>query len=183
MELRQIGMPGELDASEKAALSDLTERAAFDCHTLEQCGLPDTIVHSDLNETNIFASRAGKTALIDWTYCRISHPFFALEGSLFAPYSDELKSSFVRDLIRKSYLESWQGWTSMNRLITGLDAASRLVWIESAVDMLRCFKLLSCAEPGNLHALPTLIRRMLVAYGVSNSARGHSVSSSKSLTP
>jgi aminoglycoside phosphotransferase (APT) family kinase protein len=51
-------------------IEDLPKRFA----AIEECGLPDTLVHGDLHPGNVRTDDAGTLTIMDWGDCTIGHP-------------------------------------------------------------------------------------------------------------
>lgn len=73
----QDGLTPKEVASLRALESDLGER----CVRLADIGVPETIQHNDLHDSNIFV-RAGDVVLADWADACVSHPF-TMVGEMF----------------------------------------------------------------------------------------------------
>jgi hypothetical protein len=158
----QDGSPNELTPVELREIARLAPRVAPDFDALYRCDLPETLVHGDLNQSNAFRTEAGGTILIDWALSRITHPFFVLGSALFAPYGSGRRKQQrdYRDLCG-AYLEPWHDFASDDRLRAGLDAASRLFWIDSTIAVS------SLCQPDhirNLVNLPRFLRATIRAY-------------------
>jgi len=157
----QDGSPNELSPAELREIAGLARRVAPDFDVLYRCDLPETLVHGDLNQSNAFRTEAGATVLIDWALSRVTHPFFVLGSALFAPYgSGRGKQRDYRDLC-DAYLEPWHDFGSDSRLRAGLDAASRLFWIDSTIAV---SSLCQPEHARNLANLSRFLRATIRAY-------------------
>ncbi len=162
----QSGLRNRLTCDEEAQMPALLALAIRDCNELQKCGLPDTLVHGDPNESNIFCQAGECTTLIDWAFSRITHPFFVLKGLCASMGSPKHRMHPVREQVKTAYLNSWQEYSSRPQLTKGLDAASRLMWIESTHHLAKLFRCLKEEEPGNLLLVPRMLRQALGAYGL-----------------
>jgi hypothetical protein len=165
---RQLDLPDRIRGEELFLVRDLIAEAKQDCDTLLSCGLPDTIINTDMNESNIFMTFSGQTVLIDWTFCLISHPFLALEGPLFSLKRPSHRMHPFFQELRHAYLEPWQRYTKGDVHLKAIDAASRLVSIVPMLEMVRHLPALHKEEPGHLLSLPRLLRGALAAYGMAH---------------
>jgi hypothetical protein len=124
-------------AADEAWLADLTAdevaqlRAALPqvremCAALAACGVPQTLVHSDLHIGNV-AARDGSLLFFDWTDACVTHPFFDLV-SIF----DE-EDAAVQARLRDAYLAGWGGYASPERLLEAWALARTLSDLHQAV--------------------------------------------------
>lgn len=148
---------------EKDRLSALAAKAIADCEVLRQCGIPETINHGDVSESNIFRTSSRTTTLIDWTFARIGHPFLG-PGLLFLTYERTHQMHSVSATLRRAYLDPWRRYASPERLRASLAAASRLFWIESAQYVGRVVRKQLNDLPGTIGYIPSVLRRALQAY-------------------
>jgi hypothetical protein len=137
----QKGLANELTDEELAKLPTLVGLAQRDCDALEQCGLPETVVHGEPSESNIFVTPAG-AKFIDWAFSRISHPFFMLQTFYLTLNSPTHRMHSDWERFKEAYLDPWQEYTTREKLRKGLDAASRLMWIDSMQHLVKFFQLL-----------------------------------------
>lgn len=159
----QDGSPNKLNPGELRKIAKLGHAAAADFDVLRRCDLPETLIHGDLNQSNAFRNEAGGTVLIDWALSRVTHPFFVLGSALFAPYDSGRREQREYRNLCTAYLEPWRDFASTSRLEAGLDAASRLFWIDSTIAVT------SLCQPGhvrNLVNVPRFLRAVLRAYGL-----------------
>jgi hypothetical protein len=98
--------------------AQIAELAAF--------GLPDALIHGDLNANNIALTASGEIIYYDWTDLSISHPFFDLDALLEwgAPFEDELPDWKKR--VRNAYLAEWTGFLPLPELIRAFELSARL---------------------------------------------------------
>ncbi len=62
----------EAIAGLRELIDDLPRRFA----AIEECGLPDTLVHGDLHPGNVRTDDAGRLTIMDWGDCVLGHPAF-----------------------------------------------------------------------------------------------------------
>ncbi len=160
---QQRGSTNELSRVELRGIMRLRHAVAPDLDVLSRCHIPETLVHGDLNQSNVFRNDAGGTVLIDWALSRITHPFFVLGSALFAPHDSGRREQRAYKKLLTAYLEPWRDFCPDNRLRAGLDAASRLFWIDSAIAM---SSLCHVGHARNLANLPRFLRAALRTYGV-----------------
>jgi hypothetical protein len=162
----QKGALHELNQEELDRVVLLMDKATHDAAVLGECAIPESLIHGDLNESNIFRTPTGGTSLIDWTFSKISHPFFALGFSLFAASDREHRMNSVWPELRDAYLGPWQRYCGRRQLLAGLEAASRLFWIETAHVIGNLVGELRQELPGVTAHLPPVLRRSLSAFAV-----------------
>lgn len=160
----QEGLKNELAIEERRKIPHLIERAIRDCDALDACHLPDTIVNTDMNESNIFITEHGETTFIDWTFARISHPFLTLDGPLFVLGKTSHRMRFAYDSLRDAYLMQWREYCGLGQLLQGLECAQRLLSLLIALDLARYMPALKEDEPGHVLSLPRQLRVALAAY-------------------
>ncbi|MCU1303652.1 MAG: aminoglycoside phosphotransferase family protein, partial [Candidatus Sulfotelmatobacter sp.] len=157
----QKGSPNEMTREELRKTLCLITKTAPDFEVLLRCDLRETLNHGDLNQSNAFTTGTGETVLIDWALSRVTHPFFVLGSALFGPYTFGHGKQPDYDDLCDAYLEPWCDFQEHDRLRAGLDAASRLFWIDSTI------AISSLCIPGhtrNLVNLPRFLRATLRAY-------------------
>jgi hypothetical protein len=162
---QQDGAANRLSRAELRNLAKLRHAVVPDLDVLGRCDLPEALVHGDLNQSNAFRNDAGGTVLIDWALSRVTHPFFVLGSALFAPYDAGRKEQRAYERLCTAYLEPWLDFASHDRLRAGLDAASRLFWIDST---LAVSSLCQFGHVRNLLNVPRFLRAALRAYGLHN---------------
>jgi len=162
----QEGAPNRLRAAELRRIPAMASMAADDCRRLEECGLPEAVIHGDLNESNLFLTDTNDSKLIDWSFSRVGHPFFILGHSLFSTYDRQHRMFNERARLREAYLEPWRAYSSAERLLDGLHAARRLIPIEAAQCLAGYIRGLEKEEPGNVRYIPRLLRRALSEFGL-----------------
>jgi thiamine kinase-like enzyme len=171
----QSSLDNKLTSEEEGKIASLLPLAVRDCDELAKCGLPDALVHGDPNESNIFCEADGRTTLIDWAFSRVTHPFFVLKGLCWSMGAPKHRMHHLLEQAKDAYLNSWQEYSPRRQLIKGLDAASRLMWIESTHHLAKFFRYLKEEEPGNLLLIPRMVRQALAAYGLSTKDKGRIV--------
>jgi hypothetical protein len=55
-------------------LSELIDELPERLKAIDECGLPDTLVHGDLHPGNVRTDPAGRLTIMDWGDCTIGHP-------------------------------------------------------------------------------------------------------------
>ena len=157
----QSESPNRLTQKELENVAQLSAKAYRDFENLDGCGLPETLIHGDLNWSNAFRAETGGYAFIDWSLSRVTHPFFTLGSAVFGHLEGECGMPPEDEALCDTYLEMWSDFASQSRLRTALDAASRLFWIDSSIAVS------SLCQPGhvrNLINLPRFLRAALRAY-------------------
>jgi len=158
--------PNRLCRAELKRIPVVASMAAEDWRRLEECGLPEALIHGDLNESNLFLTNRNEPKLIDWSFSRIGHPFFILGHSLFSTYDRQHRMFNDRARLREAYVKPWLSYSPAERLLNGLQAAHRLVPIETALCLAGYIRRLENEEPGNVRYIPTLLRKALSAFGL-----------------
>jgi hypothetical protein len=100
---------GELSAGEAAAARGLLNRFS----RLEECGLPDTLVHGDFHPGN-WRSDGGPPAIVDWADAHLGQP--VLDGLRACGYLPAAR----RPAAARAWVEAWQS------LVPGCDPAQAL---------------------------------------------------------
>lgn len=159
----QKGLSNALSDSEMRRIASLTDLAEEDCHDLEQCGLPQALVHGEPSEANTFVTPTGIN-LIDWAFSRVSHPFFTLHTFRLATSNTRHRMHSDWEALTSAYLEPWLEFAAPTQLKRALAASLRLMWIEAAEHTAKFIRLLQNDEPGNIRSIPVLLRRVLSAY-------------------
>jgi hypothetical protein len=158
--------PNRLNRAERKLIPVLVATARDDFECLGECGLPETIIHGDLNESNIFLTKTSQAKFIDWSFSRLGHPFFALENCLFSTFQHGHRMFNVHERLRAAYIEPWQAYASRKLLFSGLRAAHRLIPLEAAIAIAGHIRDLEAYEPGNVRYIPLLLRRAMVRFGL-----------------
>ncbi|MFK0252542.1 aminoglycoside phosphotransferase family protein [Streptomyces sp. NPDC090445] len=104
---RLVGENTALEPAQRAALHALRPRLSDWCAELAGLGIADTLDHSDLHESQLFAPRPGRFTFFDWGDAAVTHPFCSLlvpARAARARYGAE-----VLPRLRDAYLEPWTG--------------------------------------------------------------------------
>jgi len=101
---------------------------------LAALGLPDSLIHGDLNPNNIALAETGGFIYYDWTDLSISHPFFDLDAMLEwgSPFEKEIPDWQKR--VRNAYLEAWTGFLPMPELVQAFELSARLAIMVQALN-------------------------------------------------
>jgi hypothetical protein len=158
--------PNRLNRAERKLIPVLAAKARGDFECLGECGLPETIIHGDLNESNVFLTSTSQAKFIDWSFSRLGHPFFTLENCLFSTFQGGHRMFNVHEQLRAAYIEPWQAYASRKLLFSGLRAAHRLIPLEAAISMAEHIRDLEAYEPGNVRYIPLLLRKAMVRFGL-----------------
>lgn len=121
---------GGLTDEELAGLHTLAPRLGDLCAELATYGVPQTLVHGDLHQTNI-AIRDGAPLFFDWSDACITHPFFDLVTLLDADYSDLPTADRTR--LHDLYLAEWAAYDTPARLAAAAALAQRLGPLHHAI--------------------------------------------------
>ncbi len=89
-----------LDAGVRRRLDRLVEGLHRRFTDLDQCGLPETVVHGDAHPGN-FRSDGSSLVLIDWADCGVGHPL--LDRTAFS----EGVPAHQRDLVQRHWIDEW----------------------------------------------------------------------------
>jgi hypothetical protein len=92
------------------------------CGVLASSGIPDTVVHNDLNSGNILFQRK-HCRFIDWCEVSIGSPFLALQNLLRLAASGSVGGGYATDTLRRIYSECWMNVLTEKQLETGLALA------------------------------------------------------------
>ena len=126
MALPQLFDRSELapDAVAMARYESWVPRLLEICAQLREYDLPPTLHHGDLHSGNILANDRD-CKLLDWAgFIGVSHPFCFL-STVFEEHTDPQ----VQDRLLRAYLEPWQLYGSMERLMEAVKLAVRLGWV------------------------------------------------------
>jgi hypothetical protein len=112
-------------------LQALTPRLTEMCDQLGSYKVPVSLEHGDLWAENIAVTPSG-FLYADWSDSSLAHPFF----STLLIYSEETQDlpnvPAAHDRIRNAYLEPWQAYEPMDRLIDAFNIAQVLGGLHSA---------------------------------------------------
>ncbi len=122
------GVPGELVARAR----ERTPAVADMSSGLATYGIPETIQHDDLNDSQIYF-RDGRYLVLDWGDACISHPFFSLSVALEGQISwglDDVENSVDTGPFRDAYLAVFAQrlGSTMEDLQSAAQIAIRLGW-------------------------------------------------------
>jgi len=121
-----------LSMGEIEQLRELSPRLKEMCEQLTFYRVPFSLEHGDLFAENIAITASG-FLYYDWSDASISHPFF----SMLVVYSDagsELpRVPNAHERLRNAYLEPWQAFEPMDRLIEAFDISQVLGGVHAAL--------------------------------------------------
>jgi hypothetical protein len=171
--LEQLETQAAALAADEAALRGLTEgeitqfraelpRLQAMCATLAACGVPQTLVHCDLQLHNV-AGSVGHEQFFDWTDACVSHPFFDLT-SVFEE-SDRTRQLQLRD----AYLAVWSEYAPLERLLEAWVLAQPLSNLHQAITYQQILVGLEAAAHADFQdVVPGYVRKMLHYLGPSS---------------
>ena len=105
------------------------------CEELAAAGIPETIQHDDLHDSQVFV-RDGRYLLLDWGDSCISHPFFSLAVTLDGVIAwgvDDVQGSEPTEPYRDAYLEPFRA-VRRGDLVALAQTARRLGWLCRALN-------------------------------------------------
>ena len=105
------------------------------CEELGAAGIPETIQHDDLHDSQVFV-RDGRYLLLDWGDSCISHPFFSLAVTLDGVIAwgvDDVQGSEPTEPYRDAYLEPFRAYDTSD-LVALAQTARRLGWLCRALN-------------------------------------------------
>ena len=105
------------------------------CEELGAAGIPETIQHDDLHDSQVFV-RDGRYLLLDWGDSCISHPFFSLAVTLDGVIAwgvDDVQGSEPTEPYRDAYLEPFRAYDT-SELVALAQTARRLGWLCRALN-------------------------------------------------
>jgi hypothetical protein len=108
------------------------------CTGLSQYKIPETLEHTDFNDSNILI-KDGKLTIGDWGDAVISHPFFSLAAYLNSAtrYYDFKETDEIYIHLQNVYLDTWLEFESKERLIETFQLAKRLRPCQVALSFIR----------------------------------------------
>ncbi|MFG2332407.1 aminoglycoside phosphotransferase family protein [Streptomyces sp. NPDC048604] len=121
-----------LEPADRKALLAQRPRLVEWCDELAASGIPDSLDHSDLHESQIFARGRGRYAFFDWGDAAVAHPFATLlvTGRMARRRFGPEALPRLRDV----YLEAWTGGgTPTAELRRAVALATRLGAVHRAV--------------------------------------------------
>jgi hypothetical protein len=129
-------LPGQeegLSESEINTLRQLGPRLKEMCAELEDCGVPCSLEHGDLNPGHI-VSKGASYVFLKWAHSSLSHPFFSL-GHLLDyledAYTDFPAAAYVG--LINAYLEPWKTYAPPERLAQAVELARPLAALHHAL--------------------------------------------------
>ncbi|WP_418955329.1 phosphotransferase [Streptomyces tritici] len=138
---------GALDPAARAALRARRPRLVAWCEELAATGVPDSLDHSDLHESQVLVRGQDRYTFFDWGDAAVAHPFSTLlvTGRLIARRFGTDPLPRLRDV----YLEAWTGdGTPVAELRRTVALASRLGAIGRALSWARVFPVRDGAAGG-----------------------------------
>lgn len=123
-----------LTQEELKKLRDLIPVIKAQIAELDAFGLPDSVIHGDLNVNNIALTKTGEFIFYDWTDLSISHPFFDLDAMLEwgSPFEKEIPDWQKR--VRNAYLEAWTDFLPMPELVRAFELSAQLAIMVQALN-------------------------------------------------
>ncbi len=157
----QRGVSRELSIDELRALDGILKRVKEECELLVSCGIPDSVIHGDLNDSNVYRTETGSTKLIDWTFAGVGHPFLTIVILLFeAEQNEGYLGGKCRELAR-AYLEPFERYCCRKQLEQGLRIARKLMWLYLAESRLSFYQLVRSEMPSGMGGVPRMMRRFM----------------------
>ena len=98
--------PNRLCKAELKRIPVVASMAAEDWRRLEECGLPEALIHGDLNESNLFLTNRNESKLIDWSSpgSVIRSSFWGIPSST---YDRQHRMFNDRARLREAYIQPW----------------------------------------------------------------------------
>lgn len=100
----------QLDPTDRAAVAELVDSLDMRAARLEECGLPDTLVHGDFHGGNVRGSGLELT-LLDWGDSGVGHPLLDV-----AAFTERMPPAHA-EAVRRHWAAAW------NTAVPGSDAA------------------------------------------------------------
>ena len=115
-------------------LLDLRPSVAAWCQQLASYGLPETLAHEEVHDSNVLVS-GDRYIFIDWSDSSIGHPFFTMLVTIRAA-AHRLKLAndgpeMMR--LRDAYLEPWTRFATHTALSAAFDLAYRLAMVNRSL--------------------------------------------------
>jgi aminoglycoside phosphotransferase (APT) family kinase protein len=126
---------------------------------LRYYGIEDSIVHSDLNESNILTS-GSHIVFIDWTYATLSHPFLVLSYTCYLTEHRCRALNRCYAVVRDSYLQEWTSTSRWRTLRECYDVAGELAYFYGRLINLWILLERRSEMPGEICELRRLIEDM-----------------------
>jgi len=130
------------------------------CRQLESFHLPETLVHCDLNPSNIVCGERGPT-FIDWTYSSVTHPFLALSFCLFCCKDPAHVLHKQYAPLAEGYLDKWINGGSVTHLSNALEVASELAPYYDSLVALNLLLERLADTPGELTSVREVVNSMI----------------------
>jgi aminoglycoside/choline kinase family phosphotransferase len=148
-----------LEREEAARLRGLAPRFHELCAEVEAFGLPDSIQHDDLHDSNVFV-REGRVAIFDWGDSSVAHPLW----SLVKPLRNARDEGLDPEPLRAAYLVAWTAVEPEERLRAALRVAVPVGIFAYALQVRRLLDFLpAAARPIRERYLADQLRRLLAS--------------------
>lgn len=85
------------------------------CHKMQDLGIPDTLIHNDINAGNILVSES-HCVFIDWAEASIGNPFFTFQHICAQIVRDSPDSAVWLLSAKRSYQQTWSGRLSERQI-------------------------------------------------------------------
>lgn len=130
----RVGQEGGLTPDEYQRLLNLRPEVAALCGQLAGYGLPATLTHEEIHDTNVLVS-GDRTIFTDWSDASVAHPFFTILVTLrAAAHRLQLPEDGPEMLrVRDAYLEPWTRFTTRSEISSAFTLAYRLAMINRAL--------------------------------------------------
>lgn len=112
-----------LTTAEFDAFEDLADNLARRLEKVEECGLPDTLVHGDLHPGN-WRRNGSDLTLLDWGDVRVGNPVLDLRA-----FVERLEGAALQERTRSHWVEAWR------RVVPGSDPARALTLLEPVAEL------------------------------------------------
>lgn len=110
-----------LDESRRRSLEAQLPAVRALCERLDASAIPDTVVHQDLIDGNVWLHQQAVTFL-DWSDTVIGHPFFGFDRILDSCWTDQTRKEAAID----SYLDKWRAYEGRGALASEFRDCQRL---------------------------------------------------------
>ncbi len=105
------------------AFEDLADNLARRLEKVEECGLPDTLVHGDLHPGN-WRGEGGDLRLLDWGDVHVGNPVLDVRA-----FVERLEGRDLQERTRNHWVEAWR------RAVPGSDPARALALLEPVAEL------------------------------------------------
>jgi hypothetical protein len=122
---------GSLSEEERQRLHALEPKLNAMIQDLNGYGIPQTLVHGDLNFNNVALS-GDRIVFFDWTDGAIAHPFFDLMSFVYFDDAASIGPERWEEMLA-AYLEPWTAFEPMPRLRQAYDLAIMLALLHHAI--------------------------------------------------